>query len=86
MENFQIFFGVGNIYEKGTDVIQYSVSSIKDLTILIDHFDKYPLITQKFADYILFKKAVELDNKQHLTIQGLYQIISTESSTQWRFI
>lgn len=61
----------------GTDAIQYTVYSATDLVRLIDHFDLYPLITQKQADYLLFKKAVDLiNNKQHLTIKGLHQIIS----------
>jgi hypothetical protein len=41
--------GVGNIYQNGygRDTILYRVSSVKDLRVIIDHFDKYPLITQR---------------------------------------
>ena len=40
--------------------------------MIIDHFDKYPLITQKRADFILFKSIVEmLNRKEHLTEEGL---------------
>jgi hypothetical protein len=28
----------------------YTVTKIKDIQVIIDHFDKYPLITQKRAD------------------------------------
>lgn len=31
------------------------VSSIKELEIIIAFFDKYVLITQKWADFLLFK-------------------------------
>ena len=80
-KKIQTFFGVGNIYEIGADAIQYSVYSATDLVRLIDHFDKYPLITQKQADYLLFKKVVGLiNNNKHLTIQGLHQIISIKHS------
>ncbi len=50
----------------------YSVSSIKDLVqIITPHFLKYPLLTQKGADFILFKQIVELmGNKDHLTFEG----------------
>jgi hypothetical protein len=36
--------------EKINNMAVYSVSSVKDLQVIIDHFDKYPLITQKRAD------------------------------------
>lgn len=58
-----------------------SVYSQKDLTIIINHFDKYSLITQKFADYSLFKQAFELiKSKQHLTKEGLRKIVSIRAS------
>ena len=39
--------------------------------VIIPHFDKYPLVTQKLADYILFKEIVSLmKNKEHLTLDG----------------
>lgn len=60
----------------------YSVSSVKDLVkIIIPHFLKYPLLTQKGADFILFKQIVELmENRAHLTINGLNQIINIKAS------
>ncbi|RKH09735.1 hypothetical protein D7V77_42660, partial [Corallococcus sp. CA041A] len=40
---------------------------MKDLNIIISHFYKYPLISQKWADYKLFKSAVLLlKDKEHL--------------------
>jgi hypothetical protein len=39
--------GVGNIAKQGKDSIQYRVTSAKDLRVIVDHFDKYPLITHK---------------------------------------
>jgi hypothetical protein len=42
----------------------FSVSAISDLTnVIIPHFVKYPLLTQKRADFLLFKLIVELMNK-----------------------
>lgn len=62
------FNGVGSITNHGKDSIKYRVTSLKDLMVIIDHFDKYSLITQKWADYTLFKQAFELiNNKEHLT-------------------
>ena len=43
------YFGIGSITKHGGTSLQYTVKSLKDLNIIIDHFDKYPLImaTQK---------------------------------------
>lgn len=42
------------------------------MAAIIKFFDSYPLVTQKWADYLLFKKAYELIlNKEHLTIGGV---------------
>lgn len=47
----------------------------------IDHIDKYPLLTQKYKDYLLFKQAFKLiKNKQHLSIQGLRKFLSLKAS------
>jgi hypothetical protein len=80
------FKGVGHIWEgkasldKGARV-QYQISSIKDIKILINHLDKYPLLTQKWSDYQLFKQAFELiERKEHLTQQGLEKLVSIKAS------
>jgi hypothetical protein len=39
------FFGVGGIYKDGDRYIKYSVKSLKDLAIIIKHFEEYPLLT-----------------------------------------
>jgi hypothetical protein len=56
LERIKSFFGVGFIRNHGKDAVAYRVSSIKDLEIIIDHFDKFPLITQKWVDYQLLKQ------------------------------
>lgn len=51
------------------------------LSVIISHFDKYPLITQKQADYELFKQAAKLfKNKEHLTAYGFKEILSIRAS------
>jgi hypothetical protein len=43
--------------------------------------DKYPLLTQKKADFLLFKQVVDLINrKEHLTPSGLQQIVNIRAS------
>nr|QBM09699.1 hypothetical protein [Dactylella sp.] len=71
----------GNITNHEEFSIQYRISSIKDLELVINHFDKYPLITQKLADYLLFKQAFNLIvRKEHLTIEGIKKLVAIKSS------
>lgn len=73
--------GVGEIYKSRYDLYEYKVSSIKDILPIINHFDNYPLITNKSADYKLFKKAFNIIiNKKHLTKEGLAILVSIKAS------
>ena len=80
LEDIKKYFGsqVVNITKERLESIQFRVSSVKDLTVIIDHFNKYPLITRKFADYELFKIAFDLvqKKKEHLTMKGLRKIVA----------
>ena len=67
--------GVGKIYSSRVNTAELQVNSFKDMAAVINFFDKYPLITQKWTDYLLFRKAYELIlNKEHLTIKGLISL------------
>uniref|UniRef100_A0A896Z6I4 LAGLIDADG endonuclease n=1 Tax=Coniophora puteana TaxID=80637 RepID=A0A896Z6I4_9AGAM len=71
------FFGVGNISinsEAGTASIY--ITNLEQLTnVIIPHFLKYPLVTQKQADFILFKEIIEQKKqKEHLKLEGLIRI------------
>jgi len=84
LEAIQRTFKVGKIYKHGIDSIQYRVSSLKNLQIITDHFDSYPLITQKRADYLLFKQAIALiKNKEHLSIDGLLKLVGIKATLNW---
>ena len=75
--------GVGTIsVRNNSDVVDFVVGSVVDLVnIVIPFFSKYPLITRKRADFILFNKAVELINKkEHLTLEGLQKIVNLKAS------
>ena len=57
LEGIKAYFGgIGRISKHGESSYSYTVTSKKELTILLNHFDNYGLITQKLADYLLFKK------------------------------
>ena len=79
----QEFFACGNIVSKNNrSEGSFRVNSLHDLThIIIPHFVKYPLLSQKAADFYLFKQIVSLINtKVHLTEVGLQQIINIRAS------
>ena len=73
--------GVGKISEELTSV-ELRVSSITDIiNIIIPHFEKYPLLTQKKADFEIFKLIVKLINdKKHLAYEGILEIVSLRAS------
>ena len=77
----QKFFNVGNIIILARSAYYY-VNSIKDLNIIINHFDNYPLISRKQVDFLLFKTAAQLiSSKEHLTEKGLLKIVSLRASS-----
>lgn len=81
LESIKLALGAGKIAKSGKNLTQYRVSSIKDLPVIVTHFDKYPLLTQKRADFELFKQAVEIVNrKEHLTKEGLQKIVNIKAS------
>jgi hypothetical protein len=81
LEAIKNYLGVGKIYLQGTTSVEYRVFSIKELKIVLDHFDNFPLLSQKYADYFLFKQAyLWLVNREHLTPEGLRKIISIKAS------
>src|ERR1700733_3255141 len=74
------FNGVGNISIQKPLAVQYRVQSIQELSLIIDHFYKYPLISNKQADYLLFKEVILMMlRKEHLTPEGLEKIVSIKA-------
>lgn len=77
------FFGVGNIIkDRKTNMVYFVVSSLADLTnVIIPHFLEYPLLTQKRADFLLFKSIIDMINsKEHLDSEGLKKIVGIKYS------
>lgn len=61
--------------------VYFYVRSIEDLAKIINHFNSYPLKTQKLADYILFKEAYNMIlNKEHLTFSGLKKLVAIRAA------
>lgn len=60
----------------------YRVTKIEELiNVIIPHFNKYPLLTLKYSDYVLWSKVVKLMFiKQHLTYSGFSTILTYYAS------
>lgn len=81
LELFKLKWGVGNLKDKGPDAVCFTVTGINNIKVVIDHFDKYPLITQKWGDFELFKRAFYIiESKKHLMVEGLKKLISIRAT------
>jgi predicted secreted acid phosphatase len=83
LENIKYTLGVGNIFYNSNDkTYKFKVSNINDLSnVIIPHFKKYYLITQKRVDFELFSKIIEIiKNKEHLTKEGLQKIVNLKTT------
>ena len=74
--------GVGRIGKERNGCCDFTVGSLDEiLTKIIPHFDKYPLITQKRGDYLLFREVVMMmKSREHLRIEGLQKIINIRAT------
>lgn len=75
----QNFFGVGSISHNKNSV-HYLVRSVSELAIIIKHFDAYPLLSKKYADFILFKSVINILNQKEHTISTILKIAAIKSS------
>lgn len=78
----QSYFGCGNLYKEGKDSLVFKIVNIKQIiNNVIPHFVKFPLQTQKKADFELFKLIVEnMYRKEHLLPHGLQEIVNLRAS------
>lgn len=82
----QEFFGVGKVYHhEKIEEATFRVSSIKELEVIIKHFEAYPVLTKKFSDFLLFKQVLEIMKlKEHLKAEGLLRIVNIKASMNTR--
>lgn len=81
LEEIKSYLGVGEILSQGSNVAFYKIQSVKDFSGLIDHLDRYSLMTNKYSDYKLLKKALKLIQcKEHLTEAGFQKILAIRAA------
>lgn len=74
--------GVGRVVPNGPNAYSFRVNILEELlNTIIPHFENYPLITQKFADFLLWKKVVIMIKEgKHLTEEGIKDIVNIRAS------
>ena len=81
LNNIKNSLGVGTITLHNKDTANFNIYSINEIQVIIDHCVKYPLITAKYSDFLLFKQAFEIIKKgDHLTEKGLLEIVGLKSA------
>jgi len=75
------YFPAGTLTKNGI-YIAYTIKTVENLTqVVIPHFDNYPLLTQKLADFQLFKQIVIImSRKGHLNQEGFEEILSLKAN------
>lgn len=75
------FWGGNLSYNKAKDSYTYDSSSYGSARKIIKYFDKFHLQSSKYIDYIKWRKVyVLVQNKDHLTDQGIKKIIKLKNS------
>lgn len=83
IENIKEFFhGVGNIKIDNKNRVYYIVKKLDDIiNRIIPHFNQFPLLTNKRADFILFYQVIKiLQIGDHKTKSGVDKILSIRSA------
>jgi hypothetical protein len=84
LEDIKNTLHIGKIRKSGETCVQYVVESFKELKVIVNHFDNYPLVTAKVSDFLLFKQSLEMiKNGEHLTEEGFLKIVTLKSSLNW---
>ena len=81
LEKIKNFFNASLITKHISQITQLQIQSLKELESVINNFHKYPLITEKRADFNLIIMVNDIiRRKEHLTQEGLIKIIAIKAS------
>ena len=83
IQSIQNFFGgIGYVSKPNQNsMVEFRVSSINQIVdVIIPHFDKYPLLTNKNSDYLLFKQIVLILLNKNISNNDIQEIINIKAS------
>ncbi len=85
--DLEILKGLKNYFKVGSITIQKNearkeIKGLKNaIEYIIPHFDQYPQLTKKQADYLLWKEIVLLENsKEYITSEGFTKCLSLKAN------
>ena len=70
---------MGSITYNGNS-IHYLVRSVSELEIIIKHFDRYPLLSKKYADFVLFKSVFNLVKDRDYSDENILKVAAIKAS------
>jgi len=76
---------MGNVSQHSSGIWCYKSSGFKTAVSLINYFDKYNLFTEKYINYIKFRKVyIMITEGKHLEDKGIKKIrsIATKGSSE----
>ena len=77
LEAIKKTLGVGKVRKNSKNTALFRIDNIQELQVIIDHFNKYPLVSAKRSDFLLFEECYNLiKQKQHLSLEGLEKILA----------
>ncbi len=86
-KDIQILYSLKNYFKVGQITIhkyeaRLEINGFQNaINYVIPHFEKYPQITQKYADYLLWKNIIMIQkDKLHLTEEGFIKCLSLKAS------
>lgn len=81
LKSIQSYFGGIGCLSHHKNTVVWRVLSARELKVIVEHFDRYSLLTKKHLDFLLFKEALQIyENKDHLSEQGLMKMVSIKAS------
>lgn len=73
---------ISNINKRNS--VEFRVTNIKDLYLIISHLESNSLLTNKYADFLLFKEICSIVIKNnHYTPEGLQKILNNKAALNW---
>ena len=77
LELIQKTLNVGKVRKNSSNTAIFRVDNLQEIQVIIDHFKKYPLVSAKYSDFLLFEQCYNLiKQKEHLTETGLEKILA----------
>lgn len=68
---------MGKVRKNSENTAVFRVDKLQEIQVIIYHFKKYPLVSAKHSDFLLFEAAYNLiKQKEHLTVAGLEKVLA----------